>query len=138
MTKSDKIESLLNAIAYVNGAFHDPESVAYKLRNPLLVKSFAVPGKHEVDAEGRRVFDTFEAGYRAGRFDLELKLSGASRANIKLSDTLDNVMRVYSITQPAQQREVLTFLRKALNDSNLRATAPVSFFTSPDRPKTVV
>ncbi len=77
-----RLEHLVAAIGYYNN-LHDPDSVAYRLKNPLLVKSFGRPGKHEIDEEGRRVFDSIVAGYRACLFDTEIKISGNSRAGLK-------------------------------------------------------
>src|SRR5258707_11092745 len=91
-----KIEALADAIGKLNG-MHDPESEAYALRNPLLIKSFARPGKHETDAKGRRVFTSFLNGYKAGLFDLELKISGKSRANLTTESTLETLLACFEI-----------------------------------------
>ena len=57
-------EVLVDAIAYFHRA-HEPESLAYRLHNPLLLRSFARAGKHEIDEQGRRVFHSSLAGYKA-------------------------------------------------------------------------
>jgi hypothetical protein len=75
----DKVEALVDAIARLNNS-HDPESIAYRLRNPLLLRSFSKPGKHEVDETGRRVFGSYLNGYKAAVYDVKMKLSGSSHA----------------------------------------------------------
>ena len=79
----NKIEALVDSIGRCNG-MGDPESQCYKLRNPLLIRSFARPGKHETDDQGRRVFSSFLSGYKAGLFDIESKITGKSRAGLSL------------------------------------------------------
>jgi len=124
-----KLEALLNAIGRYYGAFDDPDQPAYKLRNPLLIRSFSVPGRHDVDKEGRRIFKSFLAGYRACLYDLEIKLSGHSRAKIRNTDAIENLLRVYGITEPASQEVVVKFLRRALNDTEIKRTTSLSYFS---------
>lgn len=122
-----KIEILVDAIAFQNN-FHDPESVAYALKNPLLVRSFGKPGKHEIDEEGRRMFESTVSGYRACLFDMERKLSGSSRAKLGTEDALENLLGVYGIKGAAQVERVVKFLRKALKDPALSGRTPLSYF----------
>ena len=62
--KINRIEVLVDALSVLNGV-NKPDSEAYQLRNPLLLRSFARPGKHDVDEQGRRVFDSYLGGYKA-------------------------------------------------------------------------
>ena len=120
-----KIEALVDAIATTTGAFHNPESEAYKLRSPLLVRSFARPGKHEMNVGGRRVFTSMLAGYRAAVFDIEKKLSGESRAGIRPTDVLSNLLAVYEIHDSAK---IVSFLRRALQDQAINSNTPLTYF----------
>ena len=123
-----KHEALVDAVGYLNGAFTNPDSQAYKLRNPLMVRSFARPGKHESSTTGYRIFTSMLAGYRAALYDLELKLEGKSRAGIKTTDALGNLLRVYEIKSESDMDKVVGFLRKALGDPSISASTPLSFF----------
>jgi|SRR5581483_242854 len=125
----NRVEALVDAIGKVNG-IHDPESIAYKLRNPLLVRSFARPGKHETDDQGRRVFNSLLSGYKAGLFDAELKLKGTSRAGLRPDDTLENILGVYGIKEPGGISNIVSFLRRALHDQSINKATPLAYFLS--------
>lgn len=125
----NKIEALVDAIGKVNG-IHNPESEAYRLRNPLLIRSFARPGKHETDEQGRRVFKSLLSGYKAALFDMELKITGQSRAGLQPTSTLSNVLGVYGIRELGGVSNVVSFLRRALDDPNINSSTPLSYFTS--------
>ena len=90
--------------------------------------SFSRPGKNEIDEQGRRIFTSWLAGYRAASFDLDLKVKGESRAGLKKDDLLENLLRVYQITEPAGQQQVVKFLRRALKDQEITRQTPLSYF----------
>jgi hypothetical protein len=123
----DKIEALVDAIGKIKGV-GDPSSDAYKLRNPLLIKSFAKPGKHETDDQGRRVFSSWLSGYKAAGFDCQLKLSGNSRAGLKPTDTLVNILGVYGVKELGGIKAVVLFLRKALEDVSISKDVSLQYF----------
>lgn len=123
----NKIESIVDAIGNLNGT-NNPESDCYKLRNPLLIKSFARPGKHIIDDKGRRVFDSFLAGYKAATFDVQLKASGKSRAGLKPTDTITALLGVYGLKEKLAIDKVVNFLKRALNDTQINANTPLSYF----------
>ena len=122
-----RLEALQDSIAHAHG-ISDPKSDSYKLRNPLLIRSFAMPGKNEVDEKGRRVFSSMISGYRAGLFDLQLKIEGKSRAKLKQDDPLSSLLAVYELKEPLEQKRVLRFLRPALNDESITTSTPLSHF----------
>jgi hypothetical protein len=128
-TKSDKIEILLQALAVLNRS-HVPTSDAFKLKNPLLIKSFALPGKHDVDDDGRRRFSSIIAGMKAGAYDLQLKVSGKSRAGLKPTDTIENLCRVYGRSDRGAMNEVANFLKSGLNDDTITTKTPLRYFTT--------
>jgi hypothetical protein len=68
------------------------------------------------------------AGIRAGLFDLELKVKGESRAGIKRDDLLENLLRVYGLTEIGGQQAVVKFLKRALKDQSINRTTPLSWF----------
>lgn len=110
--------------------WQNPDSIAYQIKNPLLIMSFARPGKHEVDVEGRRVFHTWLAGYKSGLFDLEMKVSGKSRSGLRDGDTLANICRVYGISEKLGQQQVCKFLKRALKDDSISLDTPITYFRS--------
>lgn len=125
----NRLEALLDAIASLKGA-SNPDSVAYQIRNPLLIKSFAKAGKHEIDDEGRRVFTSWLAGYKACLYDIEVKISGKSRAGLKENDKLANLLRVYGIGEKLGQQQVCKYLKRALKTDNISPDTDLSFFRS--------
>lgn len=127
MTRTEKIESLVNAISFLND-YSKPEADSYKLRNPLLLKSFSRPGKHEVDEHGRRRFESFQGGYRSAVWDVDLKISGKSNSGISPTDTLKNLLKVYGISHDEDQLVVVFFLRKALEDKTIDLLTPLQYF----------
>lgn len=122
-----KIEALADAICDLFGGMY-PGSDAYNLRNPLLVKSWARAGKHEIDEQGRRIFSSFLNGYKAGLYDLELKVKGLSRANVSPDSPLTELLRCYQIENSASVKKVVNFLKRAVQDESISDVTPVSFF----------
>lgn len=128
--KPRKVECLLDSIASLYGAFHDPDSQAYKLRNPLLIKSYSTPGKHLTNEEGLRQFDSFLSGYTACAYDLVKKVSGASRARIATTDPLSTLLTLYGVSERGGQRKIVNFLRRALADETITDATPISYFNT--------
>ena len=154
-----RLEALADAIGKLNG-MDDPESRAYRLRNPLLLRAYSLSRAQAQDAEGYREFDSLLSGYRAGLCDLEQKCTGRNRAKLKASDPLEALLGAlghglngteYSLTRaaaaaeatrdlderakrgnPAAVRNVVLFLRRALDDGDERicGRTPLSYFTS--------
>jgi len=122
-----RLEALHDAIASLRG-WNNPDSISYSLRNPLLVQSFSKPGKNEITEDGLRVFNTELAGIRACLFDLELKVSGKSRAGIKPDDLLENVLRVYGITERLGQQQIVKYLKRALKTQDVSVTTTLKWF----------
>ena len=122
-----RLEALHDAIASLRG-WNNPDSISYSLRNPLLVQSFSKPGKNEITEDGLRVFNTELAGIRACLFDLELKVSGKSRAGIKPDDLLENVLRVYGITERLGMQQIVKYLKRALKTQDVSVTTTLKWF----------
>jgi hypothetical protein len=127
----NKIESLLDAIASLKG-WSNPDSLTYQIKNPLHIKSFARPGKHEIDEEGRRIFTSWLAGYKACLFDLDMKVSGKSRAGLKEGDKLSNLLRVYGLSESLGQDQVVKYLKRALKDQTINKETPLAYFREKD------
>jgi hypothetical protein len=125
----NKIEALVDAIGSVHQAFSNPDSQAYKLRSPIMVRSFARPGKHESDTTGHRVFTSMLAGYRAAVFDLELKVGGKSRAGLDPESPLVGLLGALEITKDAEVSKVVAFLQRALTDPSISKTTQLMYFS---------
>lgn len=123
----NRVEAIVDILGKLNG-MGDPESEAYALRNPLLIRSFARPGKHETDESGRRIFSSFLSGYKAGVYDVQLKLSGKSRAGLKPTDALVNLLGVYGIKELGGVKSVVNFLRRALKDNSIDSHTLLPYF----------
>jgi len=126
---TNKLEALLDAIGNLKG-MANPDSLTYQIKNPLHIRSFARPGKHEIDEEGRRIFPSWLAGYKASLFDLEMKVSGKSRAGLREEDKLSNLLRVYGLPEKLAQQQVCKFLKRALKDDTIHPETPLSYFRS--------
>jgi len=122
--KISRIQALVDAFAHLNGMLC-PDSDAYRLRNPLLLKAFSP--KHERDEEGRRIFSSFTSGYDNGIMDARIKCSGKSHSKIGPDSPLVDLVCVYGNPVTAA-RSVKNFLRRALNDENIMETTPLGFF----------
>lgn len=126
---TNKIEALLDAIGNLKG-ISNPDSLTYQIKNPLHIKSYARPGKHEIDEEGRRIFPSLLAGYKASLFDLEMKVSGKSRAGVREDDKLSNLLRVYGLSERLAHQQICKFLKRALRDDTIHPETPLSYFRS--------
>jgi hypothetical protein len=122
-----KIEALADALSFYNKAYQ-ADSESYRLRNPLMLRNYAPPGKHKITDSGVRVFDSFLGGYKAALYDLKIKLGGESNSGIRPTDCLRNLLAVYQINQEQDILVVCYFLRKALADPTITALTPLSYF----------
>ena len=124
----NKVEEIVDSIGKLFGCPNDPESEAYKLRNPLMLKSFARVGKHATDANGVRVFTSFLSGYKAACFDVQLKLEGKSRANVQPDSPLDALLACYGVKMGGAVDNITSFLRRALGDNSITRHTACSYF----------
>lgn len=118
-----KLEALSEAVSAYSG-YSDPASPLYAARNPGGLKAAGQPD----DGQGNRVFRSVIDGFQALFFDVELKVTGRSRAKLKPESTLIDLSTSYNLpilTATAWAR----FLRKALNDTTISAHTPLSYFT---------
>jgi hypothetical protein len=119
-----RMENLVLAIGRMNGAFDDPETRAFKLRNPLLLKTYR-PEK-QCDSEHYRVFSSLMGGFKAGLADVQAKCSGKSN-RLTLENTLKDAFAVYGFSNEGTVRKLVLFLRRALNDETISANTQLSW-----------
>ena len=123
----NRLEALHDGISSLRN-FSNPESKSYQLRNPLLIRSFARPGKNEIDEEGYRIFDSSLAGTRACLYDIDKKVRGESRAGLKKDDLLENLLRVYGIKESLGMTQVVRFIKRALKTEDVSPQTPLAWF----------
>jgi len=119
-----RLEALADGFAKLYGA-GEPQSEAYQLRNPLMLKAFAP--KHERDKKGNRRFKTYIAGYENGLLDLKIKCSGKSRAKLTSESPLIDLVHVYG-NPSGTIRFLVKFLRHALNDDSIPENVTLGWF----------
>ena len=131
--KEQKVEAVVLSIGALNGCWQNPESVAHQLNSPLLLRSFARVGKHEITPEGLRIFPSMLSGLKASTYDALLKISGNSRAGLKPDvDNLASLLRVYGITEGLAHKKAVNFLRKSLKNPDLSLDTKLSYFLTSD------
>lgn len=119
-----KLEALAEAIVCYSG-YREPDSVLYKARNPGGLKAIGLVQAR--DEKGNRTFRSVIDGLQALFYDVELKVTGKSRAQLKPESTLIDLSSAYNLpitTATAWAR----FLRAALSDSTISSKTPLSYF----------
>ena len=119
-----RIEVLADAFMRLNG-YHDPFSVAYRNRNPGLLKAFSP--KHTKDENGYRIFNSFSSGYDNLVLDLKIKCSGASHSRLKTDDTLRDLVKFFE-NDVSATRSVKNFIRHALGREDIYENQPLGWF----------
>lgn len=144
MENPNKIEVLVDAISFARQAYR-PDSLAYRIKNPILLKNFASydvsetkdgviifkakNGKYKrVTEDGFRVFDTLVGGYTAALDDIRIKVSGRSNSHLTPQSHLRNLLCVMGLNQESDQVQVVSFLKKATRDPSIGLSTPLSYF----------
>ena len=120
----NRIEALADALSSKT-AYADPQSEEYQCRNPLSLKAF-LPQQERTDT-GLRKFHNIEAGIKACLYDLKIKCSGISVANIKADSPIRRLIRCYSMPDHITS-DVVEYLRKALDDDSITSDTPIAYF----------
>jgi hypothetical protein len=127
----NRLEVLADALGKLNG-IHDPESTAYRNRNPGLLISFSL--RKNADAKNVRMFQHLRDGYEALLADLRIKIRGKSRARgkdgAKLTpeSPISDLLIAYGHKNHMPADYVVSFVRRALQDQSIRMSTPLSFF----------
>ena len=119
-----KLEALAESIIAYSG-YLQPDSDLHKARNPGGLK--ALGATQSRDDKGNRTFRSFLDGSQALLYDVELKVTGKSRAQLRPDQNLIDLSAAYNLpitTASAWSR----FLRQALSDSTISAKTPLSYF----------
>lgn len=135
-----RIEALADAIGLANG-IDLPDSKAYQLRNPGLLRSFSLVRHQETDDCGVRIFTSFIGGYRALVHDLTTRCQGLSRATVwnsgkpeklRSDSQLRDLLRTYGMKIDDPIIKIVKFLRVALRDESIGATSLIKVFVMND------
>jgi hypothetical protein len=120
-----RLEMIVLALGRMNGALDDPESRAFKLRNPLLLKTYRPEKKF--DSENFRIFTSLMGGFKAGIADLQAKCSGKNH-RLSSENVLRDLLAVYGFSNEATARKIILFLRRALVDESVSLNTPIGWF----------
>jgi hypothetical protein len=124
-----RLEALAIAICKENEAL-DPNSEAFRLLNPGLLKSHSLDRLDIVTEDGYRVFTSFQGGYRALMSNLIAKCEGHTRANgdkgrLSPDSSIAELCKTFRGVNP---RNVVEFLQDALDDKAITERTPLKFF----------
>lgn len=119
-----RLEILVLSIANLNGAFDSPDSKAFKLRNPLLLKTYRPEKK--VDSDHLRIFSSVMGGFKAAVSDAEAKSSGKNH-RLSQENTLKDLFAMYGFNDDRVCRKILLFMRRALEDENIELYTKLSW-----------
>jgi len=120
-----RLEMVCLVLGRMNGSFDDPESRAFKLRNPLLLKTYRPEKKF--DSENYRIFTSLMGGFKAGIADLQAKCSGKNH-RLSADNVLRDLLAVYGFANEATARKIVLFLRRALVDDSISLNTLVGWF----------
>lgn len=117
------IEHLALAIVRTTGGF-TADSEAFQLNNPGLLRAFS--NRHQDESyQGYRRFMSWQAGFKALVYDLTLKCSGESRAQLQRESPLFILLEMWQVKEP---RKTVNFLRHACNDESITELTPLEYF----------
>jgi hypothetical protein len=125
---AQRFEILALCIGKMNGAWDDPDSKAFKLRNPLLLKTYR-PEK-QCDSDHYRIFTSLMGGLKAGIADLHAKCNGKSN-RLTPENTLRDVFAVFGFANEITARKMVLFLRRALQDENISLNTQLNWLLEP-------
>lgn len=119
-----RFEVVALAFSKINGGLDDPDSRAFKLKNPLLLKTYRPEKK--VDSENYRVFSSFGGGFKAGVADLLAKCDGANH-RLSSKNTLRDLLKLYGFSDERAQRKLILFVQRASQDNMVTANTEISW-----------
>jgi len=129
-----RFEALALSISHINGGLSDPDSKAFKLKNPGMLKTYRPEKK--VDSENYRIFTTHAGGFKALIADLQAKCNGKNH-RLTVENTLGDMLKVYGFTNEAAQRKIVLFIRRALNDDSVSNSTKLAWFNEVSEPALV-
>jgi hypothetical protein len=120
-----RYEALALAIAKMNN-WDDPDSRAFKLRNPGMLTTFRPEKKFEAET-GDRIFSSMMGGFKALTADIHAKCSGKN-PKLTAEAPLKNLLTLYKFKVDGDVQRIVRYLRKALLDESITGSTPISWF----------
>ena len=119
-----KIEAFVLSVGKYNGAWDDPDAKAFKLCNPLLLKTYRPEKK--CDSEHYRIFSSVMGGFKAGIADVQAKCSGKNN-RLNAENTLKDLFSIYGFSNESTTRKLVLFLRRSLSDESISLATPIGW-----------
>lgn len=124
-----RIDSLADSIALLN-EYHDPESEAYRLRNPGMIRNYRTFGmtsdevfeSEQREAERVRTFTCHQAGYKA-LTDLLGK-----HCDRRTEKTVQKLFSHFGHGNESSVKKGVGFMRLALDDDTIHANTKLRYF----------
>lgn len=121
-----RFEALALAISKINGGLDDPDSKAFKLRNPGMLKTYRPEKK--TDSDHYRIFTSSMGGFKALVADLQAKCSGKNH-RLSVENTLGDMLRIFGFESSVAQRKIVLFVQRALQDESVTIHTKLSWFS---------
>jgi hypothetical protein len=120
-----RLEALVLAIGKMNGAWSSPETLAFQLCNPLLLKTWRPEKK--CDSDHYRIFTSVMGGFKAGIADIQAKVNGKAN-RLSPENTLQDLLAVFGYKNDDTVKKIVLFLRRSLRDESVSANTAVGWF----------
>lgn len=120
-----RFEALALAISNLNGGLNDPDSKAFKLHNPGLLKTYR-PEKKK-DGDNYRIFTSVMGGFKALISELQARCTGQNH-RLTTDNTLADMLALYNFSDDRAVRQIVLFIRRALHDDSVSASTRLGWF----------
>ena len=113
-----RLEALADAIAELN-EYHNPESEAYRLRNPGLLRAKTLASLANSTDDCIRIFESHQSGYKSllNRIEKRCKYEG--------DRDVESLLATFGFGDPWAG---VSFINRSLGESVVRAGTKISFF----------
>lgn len=126
-----RFEALALAISNLNGGLTDPDSKAFKLHNPGLLKTYR-PEKKK-DGENYRIFTSVMGGFKALISELQARCSGQNH-RLTVENTLAEMLVLYGFQDDRAVRQIVLFIRRSMQDESVCASTRLGWFQETTEP----
>jgi hypothetical protein len=115
-----RLEALADAIAELN-QYHDPESEAYRLRNPGLLRAKTLASLANSTDSCIRIFESHQSGYKSLLNRIE------KRCKYESDRSVASLIATFGFADDKVGRAV-GFVNRSLGNSSVRPGTKISFF----------
>lgn len=121
----NRYEALAMAISKINGGLDDPDSKAFSLSNPGLLKTYRPEKK--CDGDHYRIFTTAMGGFKALVSELQARCSGQNH-RLSPENTLRDLLSIYEFNNDKIAHRIALFVRRATKDESVALDTPLKWF----------